>query len=386
MKKKIFAMMGFCALCGGAMAQTVTVADVNARPGETVEFSLNLSDGKAATYTALSFDVQFPETGFTTTGTYKVSNSWTGAMAVVGDVDDTGLATIPFASAETITSSDVENLVSVSFKVDESVSLGTYDVTLKNILFEYGMSDKDNAPDVTFHVNVSNSILLDETSTTVPEAATGVNVCVKRTLNANEWSTICLPFEMDETQLKSAFGEDVKLGDFNGYEVSDEGDAITVLFNEATAIEANHPYIIKVTEAVSSFTVEGVDIDPEEEPMINKGTNRKPKAIVGNYVAGTSIDNGCLFLNASKFWYSIGATKMKAFRAYFNFYDLLPDFEDNYAEAPVFISFDNETTGISGNARIRTVGNEQYYNLAGQQVVTPKKGLYIKNNKKIVVK
>ena len=134
--------------------------------------------------------------------------------------------------------------------------------------------------------------------------------------------------------------------------------------------------------AVSEFTVDGVDVNPQEA-KVNYGTNRKPKAFIGNYVAGTTIENGCLFLNSSKFWYSVGSTKIKAFRAYFNFDDLLPDFEDNYAEAPVLISFDDGLTGIG--ATLMT--NESViYNLNGQRVETPKKGLYIINNKKVVVK
>ena len=104
------------------------------------------------------------------------------------------------------------------------------------------------------------------------------------------------------------------------------------------------------------------------------------------YVAGTVIENGCLFLNSSKFWYSVGSTKIKAFRAYFNFDDLLPDFEDNYAEAPVLISFDDGLTGIGLNAKGETTDDNVIYNLNGQRVETPKKGLYIINNKKVVVK
>jgi hypothetical protein len=83
-----------------ALAQVVTVADVEALPGETVSFSLSLSEGKADTYTALSFDARFPATGFSTTGDYSVSSSWRGATAVVGAVAGSGVATIPFASAD----------------------------------------------------------------------------------------------------------------------------------------------------------------------------------------------------------------------------------------------------------------------------------------------
>ena len=45
--------LALCALCAGATAQSVTVADVEALPGETVAFTLNLTGGKAGTYTAM---------------------------------------------------------------------------------------------------------------------------------------------------------------------------------------------------------------------------------------------------------------------------------------------------------------------------------------------
>ena len=54
---------------------------------------------------------------------------------------------------------------------------------------------------------------------------------------------------------------------------------------------------------------------------------------------------------------------------------------------------DNNTTGIGeiiiegnndGNASAK--GNDRIYNLQGQQVTTPTKGLYIRNNKKVIIK
>ena len=84
----------------------------------------------------------------------------------------------------------------------------------------------------------------------------------------------------------------------------------------------------------------------------------------------------------------MGSTKIKAFRAYFNFDDLLPDFEDNYAEAPVLITFDDGMTGIGNvpSGKGEMTGGRVIYNLNGQRIETPKKGLYIINNKKVVVK
>ena len=271
-----------------------------------------------------------------------------------------------------------------------TAAIGTqFTFTVKDITFIDKGGIKSYLSNVTFMATVGAAevkrTLLDENSTTAPEAKASADVRVKRTVNANEWSTICLPFAMTATQVKAAFGNDVQLGDFAGYDVTDGGNGISVKFTSATAIAANRPYIIKVGAAVSEFTVDGVDVNPQEA-KVNYGTSRKPKAFIGNYVAGTTIENGCLFLNSSKFWYSVGSTKIKAFRAYFNFDDLLPDFEDNYAEAPVLITFDDNMTGIELNAKGEMTNGSVIYNLNGQRVETPKKGLYIINNKKVVVK
>ena len=105
-----------------------------------------------------------------------------------------------------------------------------------------------------------------------------------------------------------------------------------VNFANATAIEANHPYIIKVSEAITEFTVDGVDVEPEDEPVVAtvKRTRKQWSEMIGMYVADTEIPSKTLFLNSNKFYYSTGATKTKAFRAYFDFFDVLTDVDNSY--------------------------------------------------------
>ena len=394
MRKRFFSMLGLVLLFGVTQAQTVAVADVEALPGETVEFSLNLSGGKADSYTALSFDVQFPADGFATTGAYAVSESWANTMAVVGDVDATGLATVPFASSNEIAGSDVEKLVSVSFKVDESVATGVYNVTLKNIMFEYGIAEKDYAPDVTFSVNVVNEILLDETSVVMPKGHSTANVRVRRTIKANEWSTICLPFAMTTAQCRAAFGEDVQIADFvdtqSTYDDADNVVGISIAFEDVTAIAANHPYIIKVSQPVAEFTVDGVDIDPAEDDAlieVDNGLTGRRRVVYGGmygtYHAQTTLEEHSLFLSDNQFWYSTGLTEMKAFRAYFVMADVLTEVEE--ARARITLQFEEETTtGIREKGR--TMHSGKTYNLQGQHVENPRKGLYVKGNRIIFVK
>ena len=57
-------------------------------------------------------------------------------------------------------------------------------------------------------------------------------------------------------------------------------------------------------------------------------------------------------------------------------------------ESPAHIGFDledGETTGIIELNAVRSNGNENIYNLAGQRVAKTQKGLYIVNGKKHIV-
>ena len=220
---------------------------------------------------------------------------------------------------------------------------------------------------------------IDETSTATPEAVNNAYVTVKRTINADEWSTLCLPFAMSVEQVTTAFGEDVKLGDCAGCEVN--GDHITAKFDKATSIAANHPYIIKVSTSVSEFTVEGVDVVPAAAEVKKNESGGKCNSFIGNYVNGLTLDDGTLFLYGNSFWFSNGNTKMKGLRGYFKFDAAGVSYSSS---SRISIQYD-EATGISDTKREVTAGG-RYYNLSGQQVDTPTKGIYVRNGKKVIIK
>ena len=392
MKKSMISLLAFLGLAINMQmqAQTLSIADVEALPGETVAFGLTV-DVQGGLYSGFQFQMQFPATGFTLTGSTTVDASWNGASFGVGNLVS-GIANGSAFSTSDAAIPDGEVLIgTVEFEVGTDVEIGDYDVTISNFDFLDG-TNYTGVDDVTFkvHVVARHTVVLDELSTEKPKAATGVDVLVKRTINAKEWSTICLPFAMDETQVKTAFGEDVQLADFTSWssEEDDEGNItqITVGFDDVPEIEANHPYIIKVSSPITykdGFTVENVDIDPEDEPTVQVGKKKAEKGFfTGTYVANTEVPEFNLFLSENKFWYSVGLTKMKAFRGYFEFADVLTEVED--AGAHILISFDDETTGIREN---RHEGDDRYYNLKGMRVEKPsKKGVYINNGKTIVVK
>ncbi len=397
MRKFLLSVVALLSCIGMANAQNaLSVADItlpqNSDAALTVSFQLDAAD----TYTGYSFNLELPselefvmaegtDVAYAKGACHDESHSVTANLSE-GLVKVAGLS----LSSKPLTGTS-GTLLTFTIKPVGTLTVGqSYTCNIKDIIIVPVEGTKQNLAASSFTVTIGDPAdlrtVLDETSTTAPEAASGVDVRVKRTINANTWSTICLPFAMTAAQMSAAFGDDVKLADFNGYDVEKAGENVTgisVKFNEATAIEANHPYIIKVSSAITEFTVDNVDVAPDEAE-INLGSRRMPKSFIGNYVAGTKIENGGLFLNSGKFWYSVGTSKIKAFRAYFYFNDLLTDFEENYAEAPIMMVFDIQTNGIE---TIRaTVADGHYYNLNGQRVENPGKGMYIFNNKKVVIK
>ena len=400
MKKILLSICALLAIAGKATAEdsfsvdNITLAQ-NGEADVVVRFSLD----EGSTCSGYTFWLQVPE-GLAFVTTEK--NGKTNVIFTPGDCYDETPTLTPnidegYLKMGCLTAnSDPINgptgtLVTFRLKTDGTSTVGTvFTGTLTNGVISAEDGSVHSVADASFTITIGEPadtrVVIDEAATALPDAATGVDVRVKRTIKAGEWSTICLPFAMTEAQVKDVFGNDVQLLDFDDYEVLDGGNSINVRFNAISSIGANHPCVIKVTEPVSEFTVDGVDVDPEEEPMINKGTKRKPRAIIGNYVAGTLIENGCLFLSGNEFWYSVGKTKIKGLRAYFNFDDLLPEFEDNYAESRMHFVINSETDGISDVSL--KASTDACYDLQGRKVVDgqQKRGIYVKQGKKMVVK
>ena len=301
----------------------------------------------------------------------------------------------------TISGSDGE-VVSVPVDVPADFKPGDYTIKFyKQELAGPNAETPGKYAEVLFPITVTapeNRTVLDETSTAAPVASAGaVDVRVNRTVNANEWSTICLPFDMTEAQLKTAFGDDVRLAKFKDWssEFVNEDDeyasSITINFASVTSLSANTPYIIKTSKDIKTFTVDGVTIAPATvEQTYGSKKRANYAAFHGTYEANRTLDDGVLFLSGGKFWYSVGKTVTKAFRCYLDLLFTL-DYKNSVSSAKVNYRVDNTATNIHG-INIATVNNDKVYSLSGRlmgeagKITSLPKGVYIKNGKKIVVK
>ena len=372
MKKILFSLLALFAVCTRQAAQTISVEDVEALSGTTA-VSIALRVQGAESMTSMHIEITDPS------GLFAIhSASATPAWAALFSTGSAGMSGI--STSDNAFSGD-GIVASVELSMPADLAIGTYPITVSNA--------RINGADVagtTFNVIVTNRVTLDENSLAAPQASTEpVDVRVIRTINADVWSTICLPFPMTEAQAKAAFGNDVQLADFTGYEAeeNEDGDAIgiTVNFETVSAIEANHPYIIKVSSTVTEFTVENVDITPEEEPTkaAIKRTKKQWSEMIGTYVADKTIDEQMLFLSGGKFWYSVGLTKMKAYRAYFDFYDVLKEVEG----ASVKMAVDDLDAPDGLEAPEVSNAAADIFNLYGCRIAKPQQhGVYIINGKK----
>lgn len=273
---------------------------------------------------------------------------------------------------------------------------------VRNIAFTSAEGTKISLDPFTFVVKISDRWILNETSTVAPAATDGaVNVLVKRTINKNQWSTICLPFDLTSEQFYEAFGPDAKLAFFDedAVEVSPklgagEADEIKINFTSDDLSEGfvgNYPYIIKCSKDITEFTFDDVVIAPDEVSSSYTKTISKKKytyGFYGTYEAGTVLAENTLFLANNKFYYSAGLTKMKAFRCYFNFADVL---KDKGNSAKISLAVDGDATSIDGiNVQYDVEG---VYDLSGRKIQLEngdlnklQKGVYIIDGKKVTIK
>lgn len=223
-------------------------------------------------------------------------------------------------------------------------------------------------------------ISLDENSDNIVEAAENVNVTLKRTFYKDgEWNTLCLPFAVADA--KTAF-DNAELREVDTKNSHDN----TIVFKEATTIEAGKPYLIKwaktpneVCDFVNTF--EGVTLVATATPVkvndaitftgfYNKATADKLGASVAAIGAGNKL-------------FKVTSGEMKGFRAAFVLNPATP-------AAGIKVVIDGTTTGIEDLVVDGVKANGRVYNLNGQYVGNSLNGLqpgiYIQNGKKVVVK
>lgn len=193
--------------------------------------------------------------------------------------------------------------------------------------------------------------------------ATSATMVFKRTITADKWSTIVVPFAIDNVE--TAFGAGTKVAQLTNV------SGTTLQFSNVTSMNANEPYMIKVPSDFDAATINGATI-VEGTPSKTVGT----VTFQGVYAAG-NIPAGAFFVSGNQLYQASDATNtIHPFRAYFT----------TTSGASALIMDFGDVTAITNTNRTNDTNNGEVYNLAGQRVTQPTKGLYIVNGKKVLIK
>lgn len=267
------------------------------------------------------------------------------------------------------------------YKYDKTTKDAVWTGNSKSVLFTAKAQARASKITVTVKVPVAKDYTLDENSVNTIEAYENANVTLTRTFYKDgEWNTLCLPFAVADA--KTAF-DNAELREVDTKNSHDN----TIVFKEATAIEAGKPYLIKwANSSAAAVNVEkkfeGVTLVAAATPVeVNNGGI----SFNGFYKMTEASELGASVaaIGAGNKLFKVTEGKMKGFRAAF----VLP----SGAEATKYkVVIDGTATGIEDLVIDGVKANGRVYNLNGQYVGNSlnglQPGLYIQNGKKIVVK
>lgn len=250
---------------------------------------------------------------------------------------------------------------SVNFQTNSGTTTPT--VSTFRVYVEY-----PNVKTFEYNENEANNI----------EAWENSDITLNRTLVANKWNTLCVPFAISEEEIKANFGEGTLVEKFEAV------NGNTVNFADATSIEAGVPYLIKPTVTGTTYTFNGKEVSadaPKTEGNADVTFQGiySPTDITNNgtvKAAGVTEDGKVLFVNAG--------SKTKAFRCFFTI-------SDNASISPAMLKISIKGVETAINSIVmgnNNAADNAIYNLQGQRVNgnSLTKGIYIKNGKKFAVK
>ena len=204
---------------------------------------------------------------------------------------------------------------------------------------------------------------LDEADDDVLVVGGKTNITLKRTIKADQWNTIVLPFAVPSVE--ALFGADTKAAGLT----SVEGNVLN--FTSANSMEANKPYMIKVATNFSSKDIDDVTLVETIKPNFTYGN----VTFVGTYKK-QNIPVEAYFVSDNKLYKASDATNtIRPFRAY------ITTAGTSSASELTFV-IDGNVTAIA-DVRSKAEGVKgNIYDLQGRQVEESGKGVYIINGKK----
>lgn len=250
-------------------------------------------------------------------------------------------------------------------------------------------------------------LVLDEDETLDDNRSlTKATMVFHRTFTTDKWNSLILPVDMTADQVKAAFGKDTKLAKFDKYDENWIYFSPVVPDANRNMLEANIPYIIYPTSQpdyvnrnynVGSdkekhidgpvYTVTGIDYkgQPTEMKCKDTGSSTTGMTHYGSYVYRQEVPAKSYMLSKSDMVHTSKVHNVKSYRSWLE--ETTPS--EKTLQLKVSDS-DNSTTGIKVIEEAPQNANA-VYNVNGMRMNSSNtdnlpKGVYIINNKKVVIK
>lgn len=218
---------------------------------------------------------------------------------------------------------------------------------------------------------LAEDVIYDEGATNIIENKLIADVTIDRKIK-EDFNTVVLPFDLTANQVAAAFGANTEVYEYS--ENSTDANNVTINFTKNDgSIKANTPVLIKATAESTSQTFNGVQVVAPTDAKVSG----KYFDFVGIYTPD-AIKAGDYFIGSGALYKSEGNTSIKAFRAYLKV-------KENVEARNISFVIDDKATAIEG-IEIEGANDGKIYNLKGQEVKNPQKGVYIQNGKIIIIK
>ena len=200
------------------------------------------------------------------------------------------------------------------------------------------------------------------------------NVYVDRTFSKGVWNTLCLPFDLTANQVKYIFGAGTTWATYTGASEN------TLTFTSSSAtISKDVPVLIKPELDVNGLFFSNASLNKAAGTVVNGDYT-----LTGIFAKTQLTTDDIYVASGNQLKAGNGTNSLKAFRAYFKH-------TGSGALAPsLMLDIDGMTTAISEIRGLDIITDGPVYNMNGQQVAGSKeglrKGLYIVNGKKYIVK
>ena len=204
-----------------------------------------------------------------------------------------------------------------------------------------------------------------------------------RPFAANKWNTVCLPYKPTAAQATLLFGTGYQISQFTGV------SGTTLEFTNLASIDdfvAGRPYLVMpgTGYATSTVELEDVNITAATPETVTYRIDEKDYSFSGTFNTKSFAEtkwSTTRFVSNNLLMTPNSTDAMKGLRCYFTL--PAPDGARSFS-----LGFDEEggTTGVADINRETITNNGDFFNLAGQRVAQPTKGLYIVNGKKVVIK